>query len=115
MKTTKKIINIILILMLLTSISSTCFATTVGGVTISDGTPQDISEIQGKVENIVATLRNIAAIISVLILVILGIKYMVGSVEEKAEYKKSFIPLIIGVVVVMASLQIAAMIFSIAQ
>ena len=42
----------------------------------------------------------------------LGIKYMLGSVEEKAEYKKSFMPLIVGVVVVTLALQIAAMIFS---
>lgn len=44
----------------------------------------------------------------------LGVKYMLGSVEEKAEYKKSFVPLIVGAVVVMAATQIATMLFSLA-
>lgn len=30
---------------------------------------------------------------------ILGIKYMTGSLEEKAEYKKSMIPYLIGVAI----------------
>ena len=42
---------------------------------------------------------------------ILGIKYMMGSVEEKADYKKSLVPLIVGIIVVMAATQIMTMIF----
>lgn len=38
---------------------------------------------------------------------------MLGSVEEKAEYKKSFIPLIVGAIVVVAATSIASLIFSI--
>ena len=36
---------------------------------------------------------------------------MIGSTEERAEYKKSFMPLIIGIIVVVAAAQIATMIF----
>ena len=59
-------------------------------------------------------IRNIAVIAGVLLIAVLGVKYMLGSVEEKAEYKKSFMPLIVGAVVVMAATQIATMIFSLA-
>ena len=115
MKKSVKIISIMLLLVTLCTISSTCFAGTVGGVTIPTGTAADTSTLAQKAANIVATLRNIAAIAAVVIIAILGIKYMLGSVEEKAEYKKSFMPLIIGVVVVVLALQIANMIFGIAQ
>ncbi len=37
---------------------------------------------------------------------------MLGSAEEKADYKKSLIPLVVGIVVVMAATQIMTMIFS---
>ena len=50
-----------------------------------------------------------------LLIAILGLKYMLGSVEEKADYKKSFVPLIVGAIVVMGATQIATMIFSLAS
>ena len=62
--------------------------------------------------SIVRLIRNIALIAGVILISVLGVKYMLGSAEEKADYKKSFIPLIIGAVVVMAATQIASMIFS---
>lgn len=112
MKKSLKIISVLLMTMLLITISTTCFATMVGNVSIPSGNSGDVNSIAGKAANIVATLRNIAAIAAVVIIAILGIKYMLGSVEEKAEYKKSFMPLIVGIVVVLASTLIAAMIFS---
>ena len=39
---------------------------------------------------------------------------MLGSVEEKADYKKSFIPLIIGIVLVVSATAIATFIFNMA-
>lgn len=44
----------------------------------------------------------IGTITSVLALIIIGIKYMVGSVEEKAEYKKTMKPYLIGAVMVFS-------------
>ena len=66
-----------------------------------------------KAGNVVALIRNIAVIASVILISFLGIKYMLGSVEEKAEYKKSFIPLIVGAIVVVAATSRASLIFSI--
>lgn len=40
---------------------------------------------------------------------------MLGSVEEKADYKKSFIPLIIGIILVVAAASIATFIFNMAE
>lgn len=41
-------------------------------------------------------IKYVGAIISVLALSIIGIKYMFSSVEGKAEYKKTMLPYIIG-------------------
>ena len=45
---------------------------------------------------IVGALKIIEIITAVVILVILGIKYLTGTIQEKAEYKKTMIPYIIG-------------------
>ena len=63
----------------------------------------DSDEIVNKVNSILNAITVIGIVISVITLTILGIKYMIGSVEEKAEYKKSMIPYIIGVVFLLAT------------
>ena len=63
--------------------------------------------------NVMKVIRTIAVIGGVLLIMFMGVKFMMGSAEEKAEYKKSFMPLIIGIIVVMAASQIATMLFGI--
>lgn len=75
----------------------------------------DTASLNSKAGKILAYIRNIAVIAGVIIITILGVKYMTGSLEEKAEYKKSFIPLIVGIIVIMAATAIATTIFSIAS
>ncbi len=78
------------------------------GVDNSEGATA-IKETVGK---IIKLIRNVAVIAGVLILTVLGFKYMLGSAEEKADYKKSLVPLVVGIVVIMAAAQIMSMIFS---
>lgn len=68
-----------------------------------------MTSIAGKV---IGLIRNVAVIAGVVILSFLGIKYMLGSIEEKAKYKETLMPLIVGIIVVMSATQIATMIFS---
>lgn len=75
----------------------------------------ETASLNSKAGKILAYIRNIAVIAGVIIITILGVKYMTGSLEEKAEYKKSFIPLIVGIIVIMAATAIATTIFSIAS
>ena len=122
MKRTMKLISILLLaVILVSSMSTLCFATDDEGtgVKASEITPNykgiDTGDFKGTAQKIMGLIRNIAVIAGVLLIAILGIKYMLGSVEEKADYKKSFVPLIVGAVVVMAATQIATMIFSLAS
>lgn len=54
-------------------------------------------------KNIVATIRTVAMIAAIIVLMVLGIKYMMGSAEEKASYKKTMMPYIIGAVLVFGA------------
>ncbi|MCI8412446.1 MAG: hypothetical protein HFJ40_08555 [Clostridia bacterium] len=66
-------------------------------------------------QDIVKVITTIGSIVSVIVLVVLGIKYMMGSAEEKAEYKKTLLPYIIGAAFVFAASTIASIIFNFAS
>ena len=71
------------------------------------------TDFTAKAGQIIGFLQWAGAIAGVVIIAIFGIKYMMGSLEEKAEYKKTMIPFIVGAVVLIAAPQIAKLIFSI--
>ena len=51
---------------------------------------------------IATTIQTIGVILSVIVIGLLGIKYMTGSIEERADYKKSMIPFLVGTVLIVA-------------
>lgn len=71
-----------------------------------------IKTIGNQIITIVSTVGSIA---SVIVLVVLGLKYMMGSAEEKAEYKKTLMPYVIGAGLVFAASAIAGIIFGFTQ
>lgn len=64
--------------------------------------------------NTVKVISTIGVVVSVIMLIILGIKYMMGSTEEKAEYKKTLLPYVIGAGLVFAASSIAQIIYDLA-
>lgn len=76
-------------------------------------TRTDEVKLKQKAGIILEYINVIGVVISVITLAVIGIKYMLGSVEEKAEYKKSFMPLIIGIILVVAASSIATFIIGI--
>lgn len=116
MKKTVKVFTLLLLAVILISFSTNVFA---------DATPLDPASISAsygssdgglvtKAGKIMGMIRNVAAIAAVIVIMVLGVKYMLGSVEEKAEYKKSFVPLIVGIVLVVSATAIASFIFNMA-
>lgn len=75
----------------------------------------DIDPIVSRANVIVGIIRAIGVVVIFVTLLVLGIKYMTGSIEEKAEYKKTMIPYIIGAFVCLAITQILAVIIEIVQ
>lgn len=114
-KTVRIISTILLTIMLVTSIAGVVFAAPDIDKTIGDivgakaGDTTKVTNIGGKIINIIQVVGIVAAIAVVLII---GIKYMTGSVEQKAEYKKVMIPYIIGAVLLVAGTSIVKVIFN---
>lgn len=73
----------------------------------------DATEIFDKGAVVIGVLRNIAAVVSILSLTIIGIRYMVGSVEQKAEYKQTMLPVVIACLLIGSLSAILALIQSI--
>ena len=115
MKKLVKIVSILMIALMVVTISTSVFAT--GGYTPGQVNPdhQGTDNIQTFGNRLVGILQVIGIIASVAILIVLGIKYMMGSAEEKAEYKKTMIPYIIGAGLVFAASTIATVVYNFMQ
>lgn len=113
-KTMKILTTIATILLIISMGTSIVAATSVGGIELFPNTANtgDITTIGNKVMGIIQVVGTIAA---VAIVMVLGIKYMMGSAEEKAEYKKTMIPYIIGAVLLFAATTIANAIYTFAS
>lgn len=109
----KYIKKIIIYFLLMILIASTVNAMSVGGLTgnVSAGGNDDVKTIGNKLITIFTTIGSVT---SVIVIIILGIKYMLGSVQEKADYKKTLIPYVIGVLLVFAASTIASIVYKIA-
>lgn len=59
---------------------------------------EDADTIIAKVSGILGAITTVGVVVSVITILLLGIKFMMGSVQEKAEYKKSMLPYLIGVI-----------------
>ena len=81
----------------------------------NNGVAQDTGEFKTMVIVVIRYLNIIGIIISVLALAAIGIKYMVGSAEEKADYKKSMVPYLVGVTLLFGITTIITIVSSIAK
>ena len=68
---------------------------------------QGTGDIDTVGKRIMGILQAVGIVIAVVVLMVLGIKYMMGSAEEKAEYKKVFMPYLIGAVLLFSAAGIA--------
>ena len=76
------------------------------------GTTYSGSDAKDLGNKIITTISTIGSIVSVTVLVIIGVKYMFGSIEERAEYKKTMIPYLVGVFLVFSVTTIPQLIYS---
>mgnify|MGYP004492395755 CR=1 FL=1 len=68
----------------------------------STNTVKNADKLESIGNKVVGVLKVVGSIISVIALIILGIKYIFGSIEERAEYKKTMKPYLIGALMVFA-------------
>lgn len=101
-QTIQKILAIFLmVIMLVSTVSTVVMALTPGEIKGDNSVTSTTISSAGK--KIVGILQTVGIVLSVIILIIIGIKYMMGSAEEKAEYKKTLMPYIIGAALIFAA------------
>ena len=102
MKKTMKILTVLLLAIVLITFATNVFADELDPAKL---TPSygDSTALQNKAGQIMGMIRNVAIVASVIIIMVLGVKYMLGSVEEKAEYKKTMSMYLLGTLILFSA------------
>lgn len=91
-----------------------------GGSWISPGdykpeSMQNANDLKTIGNKIIGILQFIGTSVSVIVVIILGIKYMMGSIEERAEYKKTMWPYLLGAILTFATTNLIAIVSNLAE
>ena len=110
MKKAYKALSVLMVVLMIVCASTNVFA----AFNISDinaATTTNADDPMKKMGSTILTVvTNAGMIIAVVVIAIIGVKYMVGSTEDKSEYKKSLMPYLIGAVLVFGASAIAKMV-----
>ncbi len=104
---------ILLVLMISCSLSSV-YALSFDDLDTSTATA-DVGGIQNIGINIISIISSVGMVVAVVVLMVLGVKYMIGSTEEKSKYKDSMMPFIVGALLLFAASGIAKMVYNAAN
>ena len=111
-KTIKIITVLMLVAMIVFSFSNVSMATDVE-ITPTQPSSEEISGLTEMAGKVIGLIQIASIVLATVLIAVFGFKFIMGSANEKADYQKSFIPLIVGLVVVFAATSIAKMIMSI--
>ena len=114
-KKTLKIISIVAIIVaIMFNVFSISYALT---PTDLEGAGSDVAseEIQSFGGTLMNVIQTVGVVVAVIIIMVLGIKYMMGSAEEKAEYKKTMVPYLVGAILIFAATTIANIVYNFAD
>ena len=119
MKISVKIITTIMLIFIIIMISTNVYADVIDPMDNPESWNPHVEEINepiavGRVRTVLGIINAIGAIVSVIALMIIGIKYMLGSIEQRAEYKKTMMGYVIGAVLLGAITTIANIIYNFA-
>ena len=111
-KTLKIVMTIVMAIFVLATCGQAVFAATdyISGITIKE--PNNVNDLQAIAGKVLGLIQVASAVLAVVLIAVFGFKFIMGSANEKADYQKSFIPLIVGVIVVFAATSIARLLFS---
>lgn len=118
MNKTIKLFSIALIaIILVATLSTVCMAMDPG--TIAGQLKGTATSASGSVvslgNQIIGIITTVGVVVAVVVLLVLGIKYMMGSAQEKAEYKKTMIPYLVGAILIFGASAITKVVVSIGQ
>ena len=112
----------VLIVLLICFICSSCYADKLDDVVTSmkdankqDSTIKKDSGIGGSINLIIGLLQVVGTGISVVTITLLGGKYMLSSVEQKAEIKQRAMPVVIGMIILFGAVNMVAIVGNLAN
>lgn len=109
-KTILKVTAMVVLMLMVMCIAVNSFALTPSEITADANTnTTGISKV-GK--QVVGVLQAVGIVLSVVVLIVIGLKYMIGSAEEKAEYKKTLMPYVAGALLIFAASALANVIYN---
>lgn len=115
-KSYKIVILLIISLIIMLALSSISMAAKVSIDNIKDNEANvATSGIKNIGSIILSGITGVGIVISVVMVAVLGVKYMMGSAEERAEYKKSMLPYLIGAILLFGASAIANMVVNLVK
>lgn len=105
MKNKTKMFAIIMLAVILINCFTTVFASVSQDPSkwTGDSTKINANQVTDFSNGVINIISLVGSAVAIIALIVLGIKYMMGSAEEKAEYKKTLLPYIIGAVMVFGA------------
>lgn len=120
LKLDKKLYKVLVILMMVVMFATAMlpvFAADKGtkapGEIVKNSNDKNIGGLNNLLGTVLGAVQLVGSFAAVIVLVIVGVRYMTGSVEEKAEYKKTMIPYVVGAILVFAASNVAKVIYDI--
>lgn len=121
MKRTIKLASVLLLIAVI-SMTLTTMVSANGGIdatNIAGGLKGTTSNAQNDVTKIgnqlIGIITTVGVVVAVIILLVLGIKYMMGSASAKAEYKETMIPYLVGAILIFGASAITKVVVGLAQ
>ena len=114
MKKVSKVISVLMIALMIFAIATNVKAINPGSIKPNPNV-NGVNTVTNVGEDILGIIQAVGSVVAVGILIVLAIKYMMGSAEEKAEYKKTLIPYVVGAVILFSASTIAGMVYEFAQ
>ena len=103
MKKAYKVLSVLMIVVMIAFACTSVFAAVDPGSIKANGSTNADPTITKIGSTILTIVTNVGIVLAIVLVAILGIKYMMGSTEEKAEYKKSMIPYLVGAVLIFGA------------
>lgn len=109
----KKVLSVLMIVLMIACVCTSVSAVNVDSImeasnnAVSDDAATQMNKVGG---TIIGYVTSAAMVIAVVMIAVIGVMYMMASSEGKAEYKKNFVPLLVGAVLVFGAASVAKII-----
>lgn len=111
----KKIAVIFMILILAIIFTTGIFAATIttGTITKDKNLGDADTGLETMGTKIFTAVSNVGVAVSVVVIAYIGVRYMIGSADEKAEYKKTMMPYLVGALLIFGASAIGKVVYTI--